>query len=95
MENDGDIAAPKPSEPHATTIEGDGRRAVDRKPHSTPVELADSETRRLNPDDDAAVHRLPGCRARRREDEGAEKQQPEPSHARILADLRQNGVCSV
>ena len=42
MENDGDIATPKPSEPHATTIERDGRRAVDREPHSAAVELAEN-----------------------------------------------------
>jgi hypothetical protein len=95
MDNEGDIAAPKLSESYAATIERDDRRPFDREPHPAAVELAEHKPRRSHLDDEATVDCFRCRRARRREHERDAKRQPEPSHARILGDLRQSRVCSL
>ena len=76
-----DVAAPEAHKADATPLERDDRRLVDRKSLAAPIELADRETRRLNPHHDAAVNSLLRSDARGRENEdGTEKQQPKPSH---------------
>src|SRR4029079_8955476 len=65
MANGGDVAALKEREADATAVEGDGRRAVDRKSHPTAVELAERKDRRSHADDDAAVDGDVPCRAGR------------------------------
>jgi hypothetical protein len=95
MENERNITAVKLREPRATIVERDVRRAVDREPHPAAIELAEHEPRRTDPDDETAVDCFRCCCARRRKHERDAKQQPKPSHARILADLRQSHVCSM
>ena len=76
-----DVAAPEAHKADATPLERDDRRLVDRKSLAAPIELADRETRRLHTHDNAAVNGLLGGHARWRENEdGAEEQQPKPSH---------------
>ena len=75
------VAAPEAHEADAASLERDDRRLVDHKSFATPIELADRETRRLHPHNDAAVNGLLRGHARGRENEdGAEEQQPKPSH---------------
>jgi hypothetical protein len=95
MEYGGDIAGTKPSEPHTATVERDLRRPGGREPHPAAVELAEHEPRWSQLDDETAVDSFTRCRTRRRKHERDAKHQPEPSHSRILGDLRQSLVCSV
>jgi len=75
------VAAPKADEADAAPLKRDDRCLVDHKSFAAPVKLADRETRRLHTNDDAAVNGLLRGRARGRENEdGAEEQQPKPSH---------------
>jgi hypothetical protein len=75
------VAAPEAHEADAAPLKRDDRRLVDHKSFATPIELANRETRRLYTHDDAAVNGLLGCHAGWHENEdGAEEQQPKPSH---------------
>jgi hypothetical protein len=75
------VAAPEAHKADAAPFERDDRCLVDRKSFAAPIELADRETRRLHTHDNAAVNGLLGGHARGRENEdGAEEQQPKPSH---------------
>jgi hypothetical protein len=89
------ITTPQAPEADASAVESDDRGRVDRESHPAAVELANRHQRRSHPDDDAAVDGLLGRRARRREHEGGAEHQPKPSHAPMLADTRQGGVCGV
>jgi hypothetical protein len=95
MANGGHVAALKAREVHATAVERDDRRAVDRKSHSTAVELAERKERRSNADDDAAVDGDVPCRAGRSKHERDAEHEAELSHPRMLADAGQGGVCGV
>ena len=95
MENEGNIAPAKLSEPHATTVERDVRRAVDRESYAAAVEFAEHQPRRTHPHDETAIDGLRCCRARRRKDDRDAQHRPEPSHARILVGLRQSRMCTV
>jgi hypothetical protein len=91
-----DVAAVEAPKADAVPVERDRRSAIDREPEAAPVELADREARRSHPDDDAAVDEL-RCRGAGRHDDsgGAKQHQPEPSHARMLAEAGQRGVSYV
>jgi hypothetical protein len=95
MANGGHVAALKAREVDATAVEGDDRRAVDRKSHPTAVELAERKERRSHADDDAAVDGNVPCRAGRSKHERDAEYEPDPSHPRMLANARQGGVCGV
>ena len=76
-----DVAAPEAYEADAAPVKCDHRRLVDHESLAAPIELADRETRRLHTHDNAAVNGLLGGHARWSEiEDGAEEQQPKPSH---------------
>jgi hypothetical protein len=88
------VAAPKAHKADAAPVKRDDRRLADYKSFAAPIELADRETRRLHANDDAAVNGHLRGHARGRENEdGAEEQQPKPSHPPMLVDAGQAGVC--
>jgi hypothetical protein len=97
MDDDRDIAPPKSSKAHATTVEPDDRRSVDRKPHPAAVELAEAEPGRSYPDDEAAVDGLRrGCTGRRNDQRDREHEsEPDPSHAACIRDADQDQVCGL
>jgi hypothetical protein len=95
VEDDSDIAASELSEPGETTVERDVRRPVDRESHPCTVELTEHEPGWSHPDDETAIDCLVCRCTRRRKHERDAEHQAEPSHDRILGDLRQSRVCSV
>jgi hypothetical protein len=65
------VAAPKAHEANGTPVKRDDRRSVQHKFLAAPIELADRETRRLHPHDNAAVYGFLGGHARGRKYEGS------------------------
>jgi hypothetical protein len=89
------VAALKPCEAHAATVERDDRRSIDREPDPSAVELAEYEARRLHPGDETAVDGpARGC-SRRRKHQRSAKHQHQPSHASMLAKAGQGRVCDL
>jgi hypothetical protein len=90
------VAAAEPAQPDAAPVEGDDGCAVDEESSSSPVELANRDAADQHPQDDAAVFRRGGRRSRAHGDErGANEHEREPSHTRMLFELRQHEVWPV
>jgi len=90
------VAAPQSREADAAPVERDARRTIDRKPQAATVKLADRELWGPHSYDDATVDGLRRrCAGWHKDNGGAEKRQPKPSHVRMLIEAGQRGVSCV